>query len=214
MTTRKVNSSSFMVHGKENKKSTNREPITNNSVMEELLASLSTAPASIERGQEVEGKVIAISGSEITVDLGLKSEGILPLREIQSGKEKIKPGDSIKVIIAEVENENGQIVLSIQKSGKQKTQVSGIDSKKWDELSEKLTREEIIKGKVTKVTQFGVFVQIQGGIEGLIHISKLKVDDKFEVGQAVNVSVDSIDKEKGRIALSPVRTSTKGLIYK
>lgn len=181
--------------------------------MEELLASLSSAPISIEQGQVVEGKVLAINGSEITVDLGLKSEGVLQLRDIQSEGLDLKPGDNIKAIVAEIENENGQVVLSV-KAGKQKPQISGIDSKKWDTLSEKLTREEIIKGTVTKVTQFGVFVALDEGIEGLIHISKMGPDERYEVGQVVTVSIDSIDKEKSRIALSPVRTSTKGLIYK
>ena len=182
--------------------------------MEELLASLSSSPISLERGQEVTGKVIAINATEIIVDLGLKSEGVLPLHEIRSGRNAVKPGDSIKATVSETENENGQVVLSIQRAEKQKPQISGIDSKKWDALSDKLIREEIIKGTVTKVTQFGVFVALVEGIEGLIHISKIGPDDKFEAGQAVTVSIDSIDKEKNRIALSPVRTSTKGLIYK
>ena len=196
--------------------------------MEELLASLSSSPISLERGQEVEGKIISINGSEVTVDLGLKSEGVIPGREISN--EALKVGDMIKATVSVIENENGQVILSTQKVGKQKAQISNTDSKKWDALTEKLTREEIIKGKVTKITQFGVFVQIQdpstgstsslqassghGGIEGLIHISHLSPDDKFEAGQVISVSVDSIDKEKSRIALSPVRISTKGLIYK
>ena len=183
----------------------------NPKIMEELLASLSKTSISLERGQEVEGKIISISGSEVTVDLGLKSEGVIPGREIPD-KVALRVGDMIKATVSAIENENGQVILSIQKSVKQKLQST--DSKKWDELTEKLTSEEIIKGSVTKITQFGVFVQIQGGIEGLIHISKLSPDDKFEAGQAISVALDSIDRDKQRIALSPVRTSTKGLIYK
>lgn len=181
------------------------------SIMEKLLVSLSSSPISLERGQEVEGKVVAINTNEITLDLGLKSEGVIPGREIPD-KAVLKVGDIIKATVSAIENENGQVILSIQKSVKQKQEST--DSRKWDELTEKLTKEEIIKGKVTKVTQFGVFVQIQEGIEGLIHISNLSPDDKFEAGQAVSVALDSIDRDKRRIALSPIRTSTKGLIYK
>ena len=178
--------------------------------MEELLASLSKSSISLERGQEVEGKIVAIGSSEIIIDLGLKSEGIIQRRDIQNSG-NLKPGDSIKAIVAQIENENGQVVLSM-KGGNQRE--LGEDSKKWDELSEKLTKEDTLKGQVTKVTQFGVFVQIQGGVEGLIHISKLSPDDKFEAGQKVSVTVDSVDKDKKRISLSILRTSTKGLIYK
>ncbi|OGE38631.1 hypothetical protein A3F00_02230 [Candidatus Daviesbacteria bacterium RIFCSPHIGHO2_12_FULL_37_11] len=184
-------------------------------LMEELLASLSSTPISLERGQEIEGKIISINSNEITVDLGLKSEGVISGREFQNDvKNKLKTGDTIKAIVSEVENENGQVVLSMQRSGQKKAQAQTQDLEKWNDLIKKLDGQDIIKGKVTKITQFGIFVELQGGIEGLIHISKLKSDDKFEVGQQLSVSVDSIDQEKKRISLSEVKTSTKGLIYK
>lgn len=199
----------------------------NPKTMEELLASLSKSPISLERGQEVKGKIISIS-SDVTVDLGLKSEGVIPLREIPD-KDVLKVGDTIKATVSQIENENGQVILTVQKSPRQKTNLSNIDSEKWNQQTEKLVIDDIYKGKVTKVTQFGVFVQLQDpsthsinsgqassgqGVEGLIHISKLGPEDKFETGQDIRVSLDSLDKEKKRISLSPVRTSTKGLIYK
>jgi len=79
-------------------------------------------------------------------------------------------------------------------------------------VAEKYIQDEIYTGTVTKVSQFGVFVALEEGIEGLIHSSK--VTAKYEPGQKVQVTVDSIEPERRRIALSPVVTSTKDLIYK
>ena len=182
--------------------------------MEELLASLSSAPISLERGQEVEGTVVAISASEVTVDLGLKSEGVIGARELPEGNSH-KIGDKLKAVI-EGESESGQIILALP--GKQELSPSRpkseIPSEKWDNLIKKFENEEVIKGKVAKATQFGVFVTLEPGIEGLIHSSKLGPDDSFEAGKEISVTIDNLDKDKKRITLSPVLTSTKGLIYK
>jgi len=183
--------------------------------MEELLASQpQKTTLDLTRGQEIEGEVILITDKEITLDLGAKSEGIIPIRDFDSSKTKV--GDRIKGFVVESENESHQIVLSMARSnrvapdGKRVRPESNLD---FEKINQKYA-DQIVKGTVTKVTQFGVFVQLEEGLEGLIHISKLGPDDDFKSGDSISVSVDSVDTDKKRVALSPVITSTKGLIYK
>lgn len=187
------------------------------STMEKLLASLSKTNLIFEQGQEVEGKIVALSDKEIVVDLGSKSEGVIFKKDLPyEFIENLKIGDKITAFVQEVENEEGQVVLTIQKAGKTKLQDVSKEAelKHWEELAKKYKKEEIIQGKVVKITQFGIFVQLEQGLEGLIHSSKLGSDSSFVVGQEISCLVDSIDPKKQRISLVPVITSTKGLIYK
>lgn len=187
---------------------------SNNLTMEELLASQSKT-LGLTRGQEIEGTIILLTDKEIMLDLGTKSDGILPARDLD-GLDKLKVGDKLKAFVVEPENESGQVVLAVQKSVKpvsRSRNQSGNDLD-WDKISQKYQHDQIAKGVVTKVTQFGVFVQLEEGLEGLIHVSKLGPEDEFKSGEAVSVTIDSVDPDKRRISLVPVITSTKGLIYK
>ncbi len=191
---------------------------SNSNTMEELLASLSGTILTLTPGSEVEGEIVSINQNEIIVDLGLKSEGVIPLREVSDSK--YKAGDKIKAQVGEGENESGQIILTLagpdrglSSSTKVKPK-SDIAPEKWASLAKKFENEETIKGKVVKSTQFGVFVTLEEGIEGLIHSSKLGPDDTFEAGKEISVTIDNLDKERQRMSLTPVLTSTKGLIYK
>ncbi len=188
--------------------------------MEELLASSKTIFSSISRGQEVTGKIMAITDSEVLIDLGGKSDGLIPTRVLDPKElETLKVGQEIKAFVIEPENESGQVVLATQKAPAPKVNRPGqfssnqIDPVLWAQALEKYLPNETFKGTVTKITQFGAFVKLEEGIEGLIHSSKMG-DQTLEVGQPISVSVDSVDDEKKRISLSPVITSTKGLIYK
>jgi len=188
---------------------------SNLTTMEELLASLSK-PLILTRGQAVTGEVVAISDQEVTLDLSTKSEGVIPRRDFPTGKE-VKVGDKIEAFVIEPENDSHQVVLStqsIQKSQRptRSQSQSGSNQQDFSKVAEKYIQDEIYTGTVTKVSQFGVFVALEEGIEGLIHSSK--VTAKYEPGQKVQVTVDSIEPERRRIALSPVVTSTKDLIYK
>ena len=176
--------------------------------MEKLLASQPQQKLSINRGQEVEGKVVLITEKEIIVDLGTKSEGLISLNEVKDKLPEI--GDSVMAYVLESENESGQVILTIQRT----TKTSNTSNTLSNNLVNKYTPDEIVKGVITKVTQFGVFVKLEEGIEGLIHSSKLGPDDNFEPGQEISVMIDAVDLDKKRISLAPVITSTKGLIYK
>lgn len=180
---------------------TNKSP-----TMADLLTGQSEKNLDLFRGQVLEGKIIDIFPNEIILDLSSKAEGLLPKKEISDQMlTTLKVGESLEVLVVNPEDDNGQILVSIKPV---------VRLTKPMELIEKYKKNEIYKGKVTKITQFGVFVALEEGLEGLIHSSKLGPSDNFETGFELSVMVDEIDKEKGRIQLSPFRTSTKGLIYK
>lgn len=183
--------------------------------MEELLALRSTQGKLLilSRGQEVEGVIIKVTNKEAVLDLGTKSEGII------QGGHNLKIGDSVKAFVVDPENESGQVVLALEKTIKKTSQKSFgqkpfLTEEKWQQVRQKYKTDDIVRGVITKITQFGVFVKLEEGIEGLIHNSKLGPDDNFTVNQEVSVVIDGVDSDKKRISLAPVLTSTKGLIYK
>ena len=183
-------------------------------IMEELLASLSKKSLNLSRGQEVTGEVVAVHGQEAVLDLGIKSEGII------RGVHNLKVGDKVTAFVLDPENESGQVNLTLNRaSGKPNIREfnqprNELSDEKWERISQKYKEGEIVKGLITKITQFGVFVKLEEGVEGLVHISKLGPDDHFETGKEISVTIDSMDGKKKRISLSLVLTSTKGLIYK
>lgn len=185
----------------------------NPKTMEELLASLPQKPLNLVRGQEVEGEVVGVTNKEILLDLGTKAEGII------QGTSNSKVGDKVKAFVFDPENESGQVVLTLVRVSKQSSRETFKSKEefaetKWLQISQKYKDNDIVKGIVTKITQFGVFVKLGDDVEGLIHVSKLGPDDNFEMGKEVSVMIDSLDAQKRRISLAPVLTSTKGLIYK
>jgi small subunit ribosomal protein S1 len=154
-------------------------------------------------GNQLSGQVIEASGEGLVVEVdGVR--GFIPSSQISdpSKKEELI-GKKVSVGVLEVDLSSNKLIFS-QKTGGQD----------FEAIAKKYPKNSAVKGKVTKVTQFGVFVSLESGIEGLIHISKLGPDDNLTVGSDVTVTIDSVDTNKKRISLVPTITSTKGLIYK
>lgn len=156
-----------------------------------------------QTNSKLQGKAVEISGDGVVVEIdGIR--GYLPASQMEDSSQKDQLiGNNLSVGVLEVDQNNNKLIFT-QKS----------KSEDFAKVIEKYKEDQTVKGKVTKITQFGVFVQLEKGIEGLIHISKLGPDDSFEAGQEISVTIDSIDPEKRRISLVPTITSTKGLIYK
>ncbi|MCA2976719.1 MAG: 30S ribosomal protein S1 [Myxococcaceae bacterium] len=112
--------------------------------------------------------------------------------------ELFKKGDVVEAVVLNIDVENERFSLGI----KQLTQDP------WDTLSERLPVGSRVKGKVTKVTDFGGFVEIEAGIEGLVHVSELKEErvenprDVLTEGQEVDVKIIDINTSDRKIALS------------
>jgi len=102
----------------------------------------------------------------------------------------------VKVVVIGLDEENGKLALSIKK----------LSDDPWKVMAKKYPTDSKHKGKVVKVAPFGVFVNLEKGIEGLIHASKMPAEMTFTEGQDVEVFVESVDMDKRRLSLGVVLT--------
>ena len=157
--------------------------------------------ASVAEGDILEGKVSSITSFGVFVNLG-PIDGLVHISEL-SWKRNIKPkevakkGDTVKAKVIGIDKENNRISLSIKQT----------QPDPWTLVEENWKSGDRAKGLVTNVTNFGVFVEVEPGIEGLIHIGDLswaRIKHPREVlkkGQEVEVIVLEVDAEKKRMSL-------------
>lgn len=176
-------------------------------------------PKTFDKKQIVEGTVISIKSGEMLVDVGGRTEGVVSGRELKLEGEKLdkKPGDKVLVYVIKPTNEQGQIELSIRRTG---------TARKWHELDDAQTNDKIVKVTVLEANTGGVIVEIGGGLRGFVPTSQLdnkriyprgeyvsyesKEDAKKQmqnklaelIGEVLEVMVIEIDKEKNRVILS------------
>ena len=154
----------------------------------------------VEEGQTKKGVVRSIKPFGVFVDLG-GADGLIPMGElswqrVEDANSLFKIGDSVEVLVARVDREARKIGLSYK----------ALTKSPWDDLG--IHAGSRVNGAVTRTADFGAFVELTPGIEGLIHISELstqrvrRVTDIVQVGQTVEVEVLSIDPGTRRIALS------------
>lgn len=156
----------------------------------------------IEVGKEYEGTVTSISSYGAFVDIG-GVQGLLHISEVSWSKnvnlnEILNVNQKIKVKIKELDKENKRIKLSYEEKG----------ANPWDTIESKYNINDIVKVEVVKIMPFGVFVKLEDGIEGLVHISQIcekrivKAEEVLKIGQHVNAKILDIDKEKNKMELS------------
>lgn len=115
----------------------------------------------------------------------------------------LKVGEEVEANILSVDNDLGRLTLSIRQAQKDP----------FTDNSKNYQIDETVSATVAAITQIGVIFNLADGLEGFMPSSKL-TGVNYEVGQKVNVRVDSIDSQRRKINLSPFLTTTKGLIYK
>lgn len=177
----------------------NQQQKTHFSSMEELLAVTGYQLNVLRRGQQVEGTVVDISPKEIVVDVGAKSEGIISGKEIELASDLVadlKVGDKILATVVYPENEAGQVVLSLRKTG---------GEKRWEQLIAKQQSEEMLEVKGVEVNRGGLVVDYMG-LRGFIPSSQLSQEnigkvDKL-VGQVIQARVVEVDKATNRLIFS------------
>jgi small subunit ribosomal protein S1 len=156
----------------------------------------------VAEGQTKKGIVRSVKPFGVFVDLG-GADGLLPVSEISwqrvnDPNELFKVGDSVEVMINRVDHEARKISLSLR----------ALTTSPWDEFATRVKSGARVRGKVTRVADFGAFVELEPGVEGLIHVSELstqrvrRVRDIVSEGQSVEVEVLSVDVEARRIGLS------------
>ena len=164
----------------------------------------------VKEGEIYDGKVITITNFgcfvRLDIDKKVNVEGLVHISEIAWRKVRkvsdvLKEGDKVKVKVIEVRD--GKLSLSIKHAQKDP----------WEDIAKKYKQEQKIKGSVTKVSDFGIFVQIEPGVEGLVHITKIPPATRFNMGDKVNCYIEEIDAKEKRISLGITLTS-KPINYK
>ena len=164
-----------------------------------------TAPDRYQTGQRVTGTVTRLADFGAFVEIEPGVEGLIHISEMSWGKkirhpsDVLKQGDTVDAVILGIKPEERRISLGLKQT----------HSDPWSDVSRKFPVGSQIEGPVTKLMNFGAFVQITEGIEGLVHVSEISADkrinhpqDVLRAGQIVKAQVLAIDAEKRQIKLS------------
>ncbi|HBE74153.1 MAG TPA: 30S ribosomal protein S1, partial [candidate division Zixibacteria bacterium] len=148
-----------------------------------------------EEGEIVRGTVARITFDAVIVDIGFKSEGVVPTSEF-TGLDQVKIGDVLDLLLEQVENEDGQMVLSKSKADFIRV---------WDKVKASVDGETQVEGKVVKRIKGGLIVDLMGVDAFLpgsqIGLRPLETVDSL-IGQAVPLKVIKINKKKRNIIVS------------
>lgn len=196
-------------------KKSSKVAVKSQNQVDELLKDLAL-PKTYKKGQIIEGKVIDVRDGELVLDVSGRAEGVVKGKELKLDKKKVekKVGDTVLVYVMNPENEEGQIELSIRKTG---------TALKWYELEQAKKNETPIDVKVIEANTGGVIVEINEGMRGFIPSSQLKNNRIYSagtyfrkedaskvlqgklaemIGETLQVKVMEIDKEKNKVILS------------
>jgi len=178
-----------------------------NPTMEELLKSTGYRIPTLRRGQEVVGRVISLTHSEMLLDIGAKSEGIIFGKELNTVHDivsKINVGDNIDAVVVYPENDAGQVVLSLKKLS---------SDKRWAELDEKKETEEAFDVAAVEANKGGLICE-WNGIRGFLPASQLSsVPSKIEelIGKTLSVRIIELDRNTNRLIFSQKSTDVADL---
>lgn len=164
-----------------------------------------TAAEKYPPGARIQGRVVSLTdyGAFVEVEEGI--EGLIHLSEMSWTKKIRHPsmvvnvGDDVEAMVLDIDPANRRISLGLKQ----------VEPNPWDVIGEKYPVGTIIEGKIKNITDFGVFIGIDEGIDGLVHISDLSwtkrvkhPSELFKKGQEVQAKVLKIDRENERFSLS------------
>ena len=149
----------------------------------------------IQEHQVVEGTVISVDKKEVVVNIGYKSDGIIPASEFRYNPD-LKPGDKVEVYVENQEDKRGQLVLSHKKARLQKS---------WENINKALENDEVIQGYIKSRTKGGMIVDVFG-IEAFLPGSQIDVhpirDYDVFVGKTMEFKVVKINQEFRNVVVS------------
>lgn len=171
-------------------------------VEQEIAAKRAALFETIQAGSRVNGTVSRLTDFGAFVDLG-GVDGLIHISEMSWGrisnpKEVLKEGQEVEVFVLDVDKEKGKISLSLKDA----------DKNPWKLAAEKYAVGSIVEGKVVRMVPFGAFVELEPGVDGLVHISQIankhvvKPEDELKVGEVINVKVLEVNSEQKKISLS------------
>ena len=156
----------------------------------------------LEKGQVLEGKVKNITNYGVFVDLG-GVDGLVHITDLSWGRvsdphEVVKLDQDIKVVIIDFDNEKKRIALGIKQ----------LMPHPWDNLDPELKVGDHIKGRVVVMADYGAFVEVQPGVEGLIHVSEMSwsqhlrsAQDFLKAGDEVEAVILTLDRDERKMSL-------------
>ncbi len=155
-------------------------------------------------GKKVTGKIKSIVDFGLFVDLGEEVDALVHISDISWTRknvnlnEEFKNGQDITALVLSVDKENQKFCLGIKQ----------LEEDPWKKIEERLPVGTVVESEVVRVTDFGAFVELETGLEGLIHISEMSEErverpsDVLKKGDRPKAMVISVDKESKKIALS------------
>ena len=157
----------------------------------------------LEPGVEFDGIVRSVREFGAFVDIGNGVEGLIHVSELSwdrvaNAADVLKAGEKVRVVVKKVDHETGKIGLSAR----------DLIESPWKRAGDKYHVGATVKGVVSRIAQFGAFVKLEPGVEGLVHISELatrrirSVSDVAREGQQVECRVITIDPDEQRLSLS------------
>src|ERR671914_746550 len=154
----------------------------------ELIPDYESTFPTINEGEVVHGTVVRVDKDEVLVDIGYKSEGVIPVSEL-SIRRSVNPADEVsrRAVLEDERKEMRQAIL------------------------DRLNPGDVVDGQISNIVDFGAFVDLDG-MDGLIHISELSwshvnhPSEVLEIGQTVKVKVLDIDRDRQRISLGLKQT--------
>jgi small subunit ribosomal protein S1 len=177
------------------------------SLMEQYLSDPSHDYKTLKYGDVVDGVIMRIDRDELLVDIGSKSEGIVPTREFSSllaeEKQALSVGDSVLVFVVQPENQEGHAVVSIDRARQEKS---------WRKLQEIYEANEVIEAEVTNYNKGGLLVNLDG-VRGFVpasQVSEIRGGDEASkqadmarlIGSSLPLKVIEINRHRNRLILS------------
>ncbi|WP_027623507.1 bifunctional 4-hydroxy-3-methylbut-2-enyl diphosphate reductase/30S ribosomal protein S1 [Clostridium lundense] len=158
--------------------------------------------SNLEKDTVVEGEVKRLTDFGAFVQIG-EVDGLLHVSEMSWGRvskssDVLKIGDKIKVYILDIDKENKKLSLSLKK----------LQENPWNNVDIKYPLGSIVLGKVVRFSSFGAFVELEPGVDGLVHISQIshkrieKAEDALKIGENIKAKIVNVDKENKKIGLS------------
>ncbi len=161
---------------------------------------------SLEAGQRRRGRISSITDFGVFVDLGHSVEGLVHLSElawhrVEDLRQAFHVGDEVEVVVLDVNKSRERISLSIKQT----------QEDPWAQAEKKYRENQLVEGRVTRITDIGAFVELEPGVEGLLHTSELigapnvTPAQVLKVGETVLLKVLEVSASRRRIRLSARR---------
>jgi len=169
----------------------------------ERMERVAEAVGGLASGTVMSGKVTKVEAFGAFVDIGNGLEGLVHVsnvsrKRIEDLSTVLTPGQEVKVMVLDVKDGGRKLSLGMKQ----------LEPDPWDEVSHVLSVDQQVTGKVTRVAEFGAFVEVLPGVDGLLHVSQIShervrdVSRVLKVGEELSVRITSIDPSSQRISLS------------